>query len=93
MELPKEMKKPAKKCKVAVITTLEGELQFELNGRFLKYKIYEESPCVDQELEVFEISKAKKQPYKPPRNHPWRSFKFGAKKVASIAVTFLSIFS
>lgn len=93
VEIPRDLKMRIKKNKVNVITTLEGELQFEFEGEFLKYKRYEDLPYVSEKTDLLKIYKTKKKPYKPSKYHPWRNFNSSMKRAASIAVAFLSHFA
>jgi len=90
MEISKGEKKPARKVKVTVIKTLEGELQFALNGKFLKYKKFKDLPFVEEKPDLLKIHNSKKNSYKPSKHHPWKSFSSSLKRAASVAATFLS---
>ena len=91
LEVPRELEHRIKGIEVFVITPLdEEELKFEFEGKFLKYRRYEDTPFVPQQPEPLEFNKTKTRARKPSKHHPWRNFKLSMKRAASIVVTVLT---
>lgn len=66
-----------KKDKVIVEEHLTGEIKIRLRDKYLNFKELPERPKKKIQPWILKTSAVKKQPYRPPEDHPWRkSFQY-----------------
>ena len=67
-----------RKKRVLVLEKKSGEIIIEYKGKKLDYSIYHEQPyqgeVIPSKLLNDTLDKIKHKKYKPPRNHPWKSY-------------------
>jgi transposase len=79
-------------AQVVVRENRRGEIAIEYKGKPLAYTVYREqarhaevvtSKQIALKLDELGASSAKRQPYIPPPDHPWRRFKISTKRMTS----------
>lgn len=72
-----------KKDTVTIEEHLNGELKICLNSHYLKYEVLPERPK-KQNIKLCALTR-QKQEYIPPKNHPWRKYKYTLEEYEEIA--------
>lgn len=73
-----------KKDVVIVEEHLNGDVKINLNGRYLRYLKLPKRPEKEINVNLPAVTQRKPTNWKPPANHPWRTYSFEVKKMINI---------